>query len=101
MINDNGLTELLLSAVMDKIEQNEIDRLRDEFQTLQREAARARREQKNADIMQLAGLKTELARFKYTYNNIVKKTGETIPALESYIRDVNNMIVRISFNKNH
>ena len=100
-MNDGGLTELLLGAVMDKLEQKEIDRLRNEFQTLQKDAARARREQKTADIRQLAAVKTELIRFEFTYNSMIKKTGEAIPALESYIRDVRNMIARLSFNKNH
>ena len=100
MINDNGLMELLLGVVMDKLEKNEIDRLRNEFQTLQKDAAKARREHKAADIKQLATLKTALVRFEYTYNSMIKKNGEAVPALESYIQDVRNMIVRISFNKN-
>lgn len=90
-----------MGAIMDKLEQKEIDRLRNEFLALQKDAAMARREQKTADIMQLAALKAELVRFKHTYNTMVKKTGEPIPALESYIRDVSNMIARLSFNKNH
>lgn len=100
-MDDYSLISLLPASYRDYLEKQELERIKDEFFLLQQAETEARREKAQAQIQQMANLKIELEKFSFTYQRLVKKTGVTIPRIETYMNDIKNQIKRLSFEKNH
>lgn len=101
MADEYGLVNLLVSAYKDAVEEKELEKIKEEYQQLQKTEADARRSKAEAKIRQMAALKTELTHFEHTYQLLVKKTGKSVPAIEDYIKKIEMQIKRISCEKNH
>lgn len=95
-----NIFELIIAAVRDELEEQELERFGREFRLLQADEAKARRDKKTADIRQIARLQTELAQFEFTYKRLVKKHGTVIPALESYLAEIRKLIRLLTLEKN-
>ncbi len=100
MADEYGLINLLVSSYRDAVEEQEMEKIKKEFQLLQQAEVTARRNKAQAQIQQMAKLKIELKRFEFTYQQLVKKTGVAIPRIESYMKEISTQIKRISFEKN-
>lgn len=101
MTDEYGLIDLLASSYKDAVEEQEIGKIKKEFHLLQQAEAVARRNKTQALIRQMAGLKIELNRFEFTYQQLVRRTGITVPRIESYMKEISAEIKRLSYEKNH
>lgn len=95
----DSVIELAISYYKDKVQQEVIEKFRVESRHLLRADADARRAKGSKIIYSMACLKIQLARFKFEYNRLVEKCG-SIQALDRYIRDIENLIKKLSKEKN-
>jgi hypothetical protein len=95
----DSVIELAISYYKDKVQQEVIEKFRVESRRLLEADADARRAEKGEIIKSMARLKSQLVRFKFEYNRLVKKCG-SIQALDDYIRVIENHIKKLSIEKN-
>lgn len=94
------LVSLLVYSLKDRLEQEEIEKIRAAFEQLQRADAASRRMKADAEIRQLAKLEIELKRFAFSYGKVQQKTGCRIPAMEQYMGELTARIKEARQNKN-
>lgn len=95
----DSVIELAISYYKDKVQQEVIEKFRDESRLLLQADADARRETGRGIIHSMARLKIQLAIFKFEYNRLVEKCG-SIQAIDDYIRYIENHIKKLSKEKN-
>lgn len=76
--------ELLIANHRDRVTQELLLRFREECRLLMMADAESRRSKMSADILNIARLKGELARFEYSYSLVKAKSGQ-IRAVEKMI----------------
>ena len=99
-MDNSEYIELLIAAYKDMTQKKEIERTREELLRVFEAEADAKRQKAQALIDSMVRLKTELARFKLSYDRLAKKTNQRVPAIEAYIRNTESKIRMISFKKN-
>lgn len=95
----DSVIELAISYYKDKVQQEVIEKFRVESRHLLEADADARKAEVSEIIHSMARLKIQLVRFKFEYNRLVEKCG-SIQALDEYIRVIENLIKKLSKEKN-
>ncbi len=85
-MDNNEYIELFIAAYKDLTQKIEIERTKKELLCLLETEADTKRQKTQAQINTIVQLQTELAKFKLSYDRLVKKTNKKVPAIEQHIR---------------
>lgn len=95
----NDVIQIAIAYYKDKAKHEVMERFREESFKLLQADADARRLIAKEQILALAKLKIELAKFKFVYSGLQNQFG-TVGALDNYIRSIETRIKLLSYEKN-
>ena len=100
MDNSADIIEIIAAAYKDKVSSATIDDIRAGYISLQRCEAECRKCKASAIIMNMSRLEMEKKKFLISYARIASECGD-IPAVTDYLKQIDKMIQRLSYEKNH
>lgn len=99
MVSANFI-ELAIAYYKDKVQQELLEKFREESYLLLQADADARRTMAREDIKAMARLKCELEKFKFIYNRMSGICG-SIESIDEYLQKIELNIKKLSYRKNN
>ena len=96
----NNIVDIAVAYYKDKVQQELLEKFRAEARLLLLTESKARREKAGAIVAEMAKLRIELAKFKFTYEKLSSCCGK-VEAVDQYIMDIEKRIKQLSFQKNN
>jgi len=96
----NDLITLAIAYYKDKVQNELLERFREETYLLMEADADSRRMKAHEDIMSMGKLENKLKKFKFHYGRITSTCG-SMEAIDSYIREIECRIKQLSYKTNN
>lgn len=98
-MESGNVFKLAFAYYEDKVQQELLEKFRDESCRLLQADADARRSMAREDIMAMARLRIELNKFKLIYNRLSGTCG-SIEAIDQYLKEIESNVKKLSYMKN-